>query len=212
MSPGSPHRRRARLRRGRPIAVLELLGVLAIAVALALVAGCGGSGSSQASGAATDRAFVNDMTPHHESAIEMASIAERRAEHPEIRGLTASITREQRDEIAQMAQLKSHLTTGGSKATLGLDMHAMGMDMHTDTLKSAQPFDRAFIDMMVPHHQGAIAMAKVELAKGRDSAARALAQRIIATQQREVAQMNGWRTKWYGAPVPPGAMGGMSHH
>ena len=52
--------------------------------------------------------------------------------------------------------------------------------------------DRDFATMMVAHHQGAIDMARKELARGRDPEMRALAAKVIADQQREIAQMQGW--------------------
>ena len=52
--------------------------------------------------------------------------------------------------------------------------------------------DRDFATMMITHHQGAIDMGKQELARGRDPEMRALAAKVIADQQREIAQMQGW--------------------
>jgi uncharacterized protein (DUF305 family) len=49
--------------------------------------------------------------------------------------------------------------------------------------------DRDFVDMMVPHHQGAMAMAQAELKYGHNEQLRRLAQEIVATQQREIAVM-----------------------
>lgn len=46
-------------------------------------------------------------------------------------------------------------------------------------------------------------MARAELAKARPPKLRALAQSIISDQTRENGEMNAWRIKWYGAPVPP---------
>jgi uncharacterized protein (DUF305 family) len=43
---------------------------------------------------------------------------------------------------------------------MGMSDAEMGMDMDPAMLEDAEPFDRAFIDMMVPHHKGAVAMAK----------------------------------------------------
>ena len=71
----------------------------------------------------------------------------------------------------------------------------MGMNMDDSMLMTADPFDREFIDMMVPHHQGAIRMARVQLAKGKDPQLRKLATAIIAAQSKEIEQMNSWRMR-----------------
>jgi len=49
--------------------------------------------------------------------------------------------------------------------------------------------DRDFASMMIPHHQGAIDMAKVEVLYGKDPVLRRLAQEIIVTQDSEIAVM-----------------------
>jgi uncharacterized protein (DUF305 family) len=50
--------------------------------------------------------------------------------------------------------------------------------------------DRDFVAMMVPHHQGAIAMARAELRYGHNERLRRMAQGIIVTQQQEIAAMH----------------------
>jgi uncharacterized protein (DUF305 family) len=52
--------------------------------------------------------------------------------------------------------------------------------------------DKDFLAMMIPHHEGAIAMAKAELQYGKDPRAIALAKQIIASQQKEIDDMRGW--------------------
>ncbi len=177
---------------------------LVAAVALA-AAGCGSSSSP--TGNATDRAFVNDMTPHHESAVSMAQIALTRAQHPEVKQLATSIVADQKKEIGEMADLKSTIGAGDAKSTLGESRQAMGMNMDNASLRTARPFDRAFIDMMTPHHTGAIAMARIELAKGKDPKVKDLATRIIAAQAKEKAAMASWRARWYGAATTSGTAG-----
>lgn len=67
--------------------------------------------------------------------------------------------------------------------------------------------DARFIVMMIPHHQGAIAMAELALSRARRPQIKALAQRIIASQSREIAQMRQWYRQWYGSEVPAWGMG-----
>lgn len=63
------------------------------------------------------------------------------------------------------------------------------------------PFDRAFIDGMVPHHEEAIAMAKEAKTAGLSEPELVkIADAIIATQQKEIDQMRSWRENWFGSP------------
>jgi uncharacterized protein (DUF305 family) len=55
--------------------------------------------------------------------------------------------------------------------------------------------DHDFATMMMPHHQGAIDMAKVELRYGKDPVMRRLAQEILVDQQSEIDAMQLWLTK-----------------
>ena len=55
--------------------------------------------------------------------------------------------------------------------------------------------DKDFAMMMIPHHQGAIDMARVELKYGKDSELRDLAEKIISAQQKEIGQLNAWLAK-----------------
>ena len=55
--------------------------------------------------------------------------------------------------------------------------------------------DREFAAMMIPHHQGAIDMAKGELARGKDPEMMTLARDVIRAQEREIAGMKAWLSK-----------------
>ena len=62
------------------------------------------------------------------------------------------------------------------------------------------PFDRAFIDAMVPHHREAIEMAKAAKTRGLTQPdLEKIASDIIASQQREIDQMLDWREQWFGS-------------
>ena len=73
-------------------------------------------------------------------------------------------------------------------AALAHSMSAMHSAMHTVSL-GGNP-DADFARMMIPHHQGAVEMAKVELQFGTNPNLRRLAQEIIVTQQSEIDVMN----------------------
>jgi uncharacterized protein (DUF305 family) len=53
--------------------------------------------------------------------------------------------------------------------------------------------DRDFVAMMIPHHQGAVAMAQTELRYGKDPAMRRLATDVVAAQKKEIAMMQRWQ-------------------
>lgn len=190
------------------------LGIAAILVAfiavITITSGGDGEDSAGADAKATDGAFIVEMVPHHESAVEMAEMASERAEHPEVETLAEEITSTQTAEIGALERIHQRLfgqsTSKADHGTLGLPDHEMGMHMDASELESARPFDRAFIDMMIPHHQGAIRMARVELAQGDDPNLMRIAEAIIDAQAREIEQMNRWRVEWYGKPSPAGGV------
>jgi uncharacterized protein (DUF305 family) len=55
--------------------------------------------------------------------------------------------------------------------------------------------DRDFVAHMIPHHQGAVSMAQVELKYGKDPEMRKLAKEIIEAQDKEIALMKRWQAK-----------------
>jgi uncharacterized protein (DUF305 family) len=66
---------------------------------------------------------------------------------------------------------------------------AMNKMMADMTIKPSGDIDRDFVVMMVPHHQGAVDMARAELRYGHNAQLRRLAQKMVATQQQEIALM-----------------------
>ncbi len=184
------------------------VALVAAAAAVAIVAIADNDDSAEAE--ETDGAFITQMVPHHESAIEMAEMARDRAQHREVRTLAAAIIDAQSNEIDQLEghhqRLFDEPMDSADHGTLGLATHESGMETDMMALEKARPFDRAFIDAMIPHHQGAIRMARIELAEGEDAEVQALAEAIIEAQSREIVAMNQWRVDWYGAPSPAGGI------
>lgn len=69
-------------------------------------------------------------------------------------------------------------------------MDQMNNDMMTGGM--AKDIDVAFVCSMIPHHQGAISMAKAELQYGDDEWAKGMAQKVIEAQEQEIADMLAW--------------------
>ncbi|GEM_PF-465643 len=75
-------------------------------------------------------------------------------------------------------------------------------------MNSQQP-DRHFIEMMIPHHQGAVDMANLALSKAKHPEIKKLAEDIIKDQNREIGEMKAWYKEWYATEVPAAPAGGM---
>jgi len=169
---------------------------------------------SAATMAPFDQQFIDMMVPHHMSAVAMAQIALARAQHPQIKTLARSIISDQSSEISQMKTWRQQWY--GSATTPDM-MHMpmlpglrMGMGMaDMNALKKANPFDKAFITDMMPHHQLAIDAATLELAHGSHQQLKDLALSIIKGQSREEGLMQAYLDLWYGGSMGP--MGGMGH-
>jgi uncharacterized protein (DUF305 family) len=183
----------------------KLVAVLVAAVAL-VAAGCGGddeaaepTGGEQtvASGQVPfDQAFIDAMVPHHREAIEMANAAQDRGlTQPELEQIANDITRSQQREINQMLDWRKQWF--GSRnlgpvlpEVLGVPESDLGMEHGSaDEVAGAVDVDQKFAEMMIPHHEGAIAMAEAAKERGQHDEVKELADAIIAAQEREIEVM-----------------------
>ncbi|MEV5813868.1 DUF305 domain-containing protein [Streptomyces mutabilis] len=156
--------------------------------------------ASQGRHNAADVAFAKGMIPHHRQAVEMADLAPERAGSPEVEKLAAEIKKAQDPEIRT---LSGWLTSWGEEvpaddAAMDHSTHGMeGMDgMMTDQEMrgledaSGEAFDTAFLELMIKHHEGAVAMARTEQADGAHAPAKKMAGEIITSQSAEIERMN----------------------
>ncbi len=146
-----------------------------------------------------DVMFAQSMIPHHAQAIEMSDVVlAKDGVDPQVRKLAENIKAAQAPEIETM---RSWLQAWGEDlpdASGGMDHSAHGGGMpgmmspeDMKALEEASDADasRVFLEQMIKHHEGAIAMARTEIAEGENSAAKALAQQIVQDQQAEIAQI-----------------------
>jgi uncharacterized protein (DUF305 family) len=163
--------------------------------------GSGGmaSGMLMENGRYSDERFIDAMVPHHQGAIEMARVALQNAEHDEIIQLSENIISTQQAEIKELKSIKQE-EFGTSEVPMEMSpqqMQSMGVMMDPQELANREPFDKAFIDGMIPHHQSAIEMAQVAREKSKNPQIKELAENIISAQQTEIEQMKQWREQWY---------------
>lgn len=156
-----------------------------------------------------DLRFIDAMMPHHQGAVDMAKAAQQNSKRPEIQKLVTAIIQAQDQEIAQMKQWRQawYPKASDTPMTYNTQMgHMMpmspeqmkGMKMSQD-LGTADPnFDLRFIDAMIPHHEGAVTMAKDVLNKTKRPEIKQMAEAIVTSQQAEIEQMQKWRKAWYG--------------
>ena len=102
--------------------------------------------------------------------------------------LTASADDGKMDHSTHAAQAKDGPATADFMAVHEAMMKNMTMKMTGDT-------DVDFVSGMIPHHQGAIDMAKVQLKYGKDPEIRKMAEDIIKAQETEIASMKAWLAK-----------------
>ena len=145
-----------------------------------------------------DTAFAQGMLGHHIGAVDMATVQLKYGMDEEMRSLAQDVIDAQKAEIEQMQTwLASHPDTSKPSAdTKAMQQaYAQGMDaMHEEMMLGiADPnADMAFARGMLPHHVGAVDMAKVQLKYGKDPEMLKLAQQIIDAQQAEIEQMQNW--------------------
>ena len=146
-----------------------------------------------------DLQFIDTMTAHHRGAADMAKMVDGKTQNPDIKKFASQIIADQEKEIAQMKVWREKWFAGKPSA-VNMEMAGMmgSMKMDMAKLKNAKDkdFDLAFIDMMTPHHAGAVTMAKEALAKAEHAEIKTLSSQIIKAQESEIKMMADWKSKW----------------
>jgi uncharacterized protein (DUF305 family) len=144
---------------------------------------------------ADDVAFATNMIPHHQQAVDLSAMVPERSTNAGLVALAQRISAEQQPEINVMkvflVQWNENPDTNSGHAGHGNAMQGM-VDAATmtklESLTGAE-FDKLWLESMIGHHQGAIEMAKAEIANGDNADAKDLAKNIVTTQEAEIGQM-----------------------
>lgn len=149
--------------------------------------------------------FLTGMIPHHQMAIDMSRLALRQATDTQVKGLARRIIAEQTPEIARMNR---YLAVDGVRNFKPGKAPDEVQDLKQLRSQRGVAFDRAFLTMMTEHHMMAIqgdGMGMVGAAEAKTRAAqpgiRVLAGNIVATQTREIAEMQGFLTRLRGSTM-----------
>lgn len=177
---------------------MKTFAVVVALIALSAV-GCGGDAGDTLSSAGQvpfDQAFVDAMVPHHREAIRMAKAAQARGlSEPELQAIARDIISSQQAEIDGMLRWREQWF--GSRTVgpvlpevLGVPEAELGMEHGSaDDIAGAIDVDAKFAELMIPHHEGAIAMAEVARERGQHDEIKALAEVIIDAQEREIVTL-----------------------
>ncbi len=146
-----------------------------------------------------DLQFLDTMIHHHESAVEMAKTVAAKGSNAEIKAIAAKMTADQEKETAQMKQWREAWFAGKTSA-MNMEMTGMkdsmkGMDSAKLNAASGAAFDLEFINQMIPHHEGAVVMAREAATKAEHAELKTLASQIIKAQEAEIKQMQDWKAK-----------------
>ena len=151
-----------------------------------------------------DQHYVQMMLMHHEQGIKMAQTENDKGQRSEVKQLASKILTGQQQEKQELESFKSDTTSGTSGTSGGgHDMAGMGqMDMKDmpemkkgdDAISRLQnasgtEADRIFVASMIEHHQMAIQMSQQAKPKLKDAKVRAFADKTIANQRKEVAEL-----------------------
>ena len=139
-----------------------------------------------------DTMFAQMMLPHHEQAVIMSDLMlAKDGLDPRIEELATKIKAAQGPEIQKMDNWLA--AWGEPRAMEGHSMEMDGMLSEDDLaqLEAAQGNEAAtlFLAQMIEHHKGAVKMAEEEIADGSNADAVALAEAIVADQNKEIAEM-----------------------
>ena len=150
-------------------------------------------------GAEFEQSFLQQMTQHHRSAIEMAKLVSDHTKRPELREFAEKMIAAQQQEIEQMTKwLNEWFKTSPKEVANEAADKEMKAHLSMMSGKHDADFDKAFLEMMPKHHHAAVEMAEQAEKKATHPELKEFAAKIGKDQQNEIKQMKNWAQSWFG--------------
>lgn len=150
----------------------------------------------------TDHDFAHMMMEHHKGAVAMADIELRDGKDATMRQLAEKIKADQQKELGEMEPIAERLDSAPTNYKpldpndpFTAQMKTSMTHMMSNMPKVVANPDMNFNMMMTVHHQSAMDMAEAELAHGKDSKLKEMAQQMVDAQKKEIEQFKAWHAQ-----------------
>jgi uncharacterized protein (DUF305 family) len=148
-----------------------------------------------------DLQFIDTMIAHHQGAVDMAKLADGRADDADLKQLTTEIIEDQGEEITKMTEWRNAWFPDKPKQAINMALPGMshgmtGMDLGKLGSLNGPEFDVEFVKQMIPHHEGALEMAKDLHNRTQRPELKEFATTVITDQQAEIDDMKEWSDEW----------------
>jgi len=176
----------------------RIAGCATLALTVLVAVGCGGKGSDTTTSGldlSSEDAFLRDMIPHHEGAVEWAKLVLERGEHPELREMAASTLKGSTDDLEAM-----HRLLGPGKST---HAHSHGGEHFGPAgiaqIRAGAVNDKILLSWMIDHHQVGTDAGHGTVPKIENPEIKTLVDNMNGRLDKGLERMRSWRTEWYGA-------------
>ena len=153
---------------------------------------------SQATAAPYDMQALDSLIRHHQVAVDIANLAETKAQHRELKDFAGQLAQTKQREITQLQTWRAAWYSGQpiaeNTALPGMQSASMPVDQLRN--QTGAEFDRLFLALMIPHHQGALELARDILNHAEHNELKQFAAQIQEQQPREIEQLKTWKNTW----------------
>jgi len=153
--------------------------------------------SPDAANAPLDLQFLDTMSAQHQTAIDMAKTVVAKSDNAQLKAFAEKIIRDQNEEITRMKNWRG-IWFAESLPAINMEIPGMMDSIRSLNMKKLEAggelFNLRFLEMMIPHHQGAVTMSREALGKAKHAEIKSLASQIIKSHEVEIKKLQEWKT------------------